>query len=487
MAPITVLLEEPTSDQDVSPRAQPAGAAAAGTRGRLPAPLLLVLACLALAALSLLAPSAPTYDPWSWIVWGREITHLDLVTTTGPSWKPLPVLFTTAFAPLGGAAPALWLVVARAGALAAVALAYLLGRALGAGRVGAGAAAVALATAPWWTANAWLGNSEALLVACVLGAVLAHLHGHRRGAFALAVAAGLLRPEAWPFLGLYGLWLVWRDRGKLRLVAGGLALMPLLWLAPEQWGSGDLWRASNRAQTDLPPGSPGRAEHPALEILRSFWELLPRGVWAAVAVAAVAGVVAVRRRAIPWPVLALGILATAWVALVAVMASTGYSGNQRYLIAPAAMVIVLAGIGAAAALRVLPGVLRPLAAAGVLAAFALTGLLDTIDREPEAIAQSRLPGDLQRAVADAGGAQRLRACGPIYTDPLLVPAVAWRLGMHLGDVDYRPVAGSAVVVRGRVSSYQPVAPSLEAFAGLPQRTLAVAPRWRILATGRCAA
>ncbi len=41
---------------------------------------LLVLGCLALAALSLLLPSVPTYDPWAWIIWGREVAHLDLVT-----------------------------------------------------------------------------------------------------------------------------------------------------------------------------------------------------------------------------------------------------------------------------------------------------------------------------------------------------------------------------------------------------------------------
>ncbi len=62
---------------------------------------LLVLACLGLAALSLLGPSSPTYDPWAWIIWGREITHLDLTTTSGPSWKPLPVFFTTSFALFG--------------------------------------------------------------------------------------------------------------------------------------------------------------------------------------------------------------------------------------------------------------------------------------------------------------------------------------------------------------------------------------------------
>jgi hypothetical protein len=47
--------------------------------------LLVVVGCLALAALSLLTPSAPTYDPWSWIIWGREVVHLDLSTVGGPS------------------------------------------------------------------------------------------------------------------------------------------------------------------------------------------------------------------------------------------------------------------------------------------------------------------------------------------------------------------------------------------------------------------
>ena len=60
------------------------------------------LAVLALTALTFLVPSAPTYDPWAWIVWGREILHLDLSTVDGPSWKPLPVLLTTPFALFGG-------------------------------------------------------------------------------------------------------------------------------------------------------------------------------------------------------------------------------------------------------------------------------------------------------------------------------------------------------------------------------------------------
>src|SRR5918998_3787653 len=61
----------------------------------------IVAGCLAVAGLTLLFPSTPTYDPWAWILWGREIVHLDLVTEGGPSWKPFTVVFTTPFSLFG--------------------------------------------------------------------------------------------------------------------------------------------------------------------------------------------------------------------------------------------------------------------------------------------------------------------------------------------------------------------------------------------------
>src|SRR2546423_1778846 len=79
---------------------------------------------LVIGALSLLIPSTPSYDPWAWLVWGREIVHVNLQTTGGPSWKPLPMLFTTVFALFGHAQPDLWLIVARAGAVMAVAMGF---------------------------------------------------------------------------------------------------------------------------------------------------------------------------------------------------------------------------------------------------------------------------------------------------------------------------------------------------------------------------
>lgn len=64
--------------------------------------------------LSLLFPIALSYDAWAWLIWAREIVHLDLVTDGGPSWKPLPVLIDLPFALAGDeVSPPLWLVVAR--------------------------------------------------------------------------------------------------------------------------------------------------------------------------------------------------------------------------------------------------------------------------------------------------------------------------------------------------------------------------------------
>jgi hypothetical protein len=60
-------------------------------------------------------PLAPGYDAWAWLTWGREAGRLELSTVDGPAWKPLPVAVTALLAPAGDAAPALWLLLVRAG------------------------------------------------------------------------------------------------------------------------------------------------------------------------------------------------------------------------------------------------------------------------------------------------------------------------------------------------------------------------------------
>ncbi len=67
---------------------------------------LLVIAAVAAASLLAFRP-APGYDPWTWLLWGREVAGGGLSTVGGPAFKPLPVAICALLAPLGGAAP--WL------------------------------------------------------------------------------------------------------------------------------------------------------------------------------------------------------------------------------------------------------------------------------------------------------------------------------------------------------------------------------------------
>ena len=442
-----------------------------------------------LAALSLLLPTVPTYDPWSWIVWGREITQLDLNTVNGPSWKPLPVVVTTIGAVFGDGAPWVWMLVARAGAIAGVALTFLLARRL-AGPAAGIAAAVAVALAPWYLRNAALGNSEGLMVALLLAAVLAHLGGRRGWAFAFAIGCGLLRPEAWPFLGLYALWLLWEDRSRLLWLGASLAGMLAAWLGPELWGSGDPWRASDRAQQPN-ADSPAFADRPGLQVVENAVDMVPAPALAGALVALVLALV-LRRRRSERRTVALGLLAlaAAWIGLVAAMTVGGFSGNQRYLVVPAALLAVVGAAGivwmivlVAPRLRRVPATA---AAAGglVLAATFAAPMADSLPAMVRGVEyQVSLTRDLEPLVAEAGGAERLLACGRAYTGPFLVPAVAWELGVHIEDVRLEPEPPAVVFHVKTTNHSRWFSPGLR--AGAP-RTLARRGGWIVSADCRVA-
>ena len=457
-----------------------------GADGRLSASVAIVAGSTLLAALSLLLPTVPTYDPWSWIIWGREVTQLDLSTVSGPSWKPLPVAVTTFGALLGDGAPWVWMLVARAGAIAGVGLAFVLARRL-AGPAAGIAAAAALAIAPWYLRNGALGNSEGLMVALLLAGVLAHLDARRGWAFAFGVGCGLLRPEAWPFLGLYALWLLWEDRSRLAWLALSLVGMLAAWLGPELWGSGNAWRASDRAQQPN-PDSPAFADQPALQVVENAIAMVPP---VAAVGALVMALLSLRLRGRhPRFAVALGLLAlaAAWTLLVALMTVRGFSGNQRYLVVPAALLIVVGAAGIVSALAlVLPRLRRArfavAVAGGVLLAVAFVardaGELPVTLRSVEY--QVDLTDDLKPLIAEAGGAEALLACGRAYTGPFLVPAVAWRLGVHMKDVRLEPEPPAVVFHVKTVPTVRWFSPGLR--AGGPQ-TLARRGGWVVTADCR---
>jgi hypothetical protein len=420
---------------------------------------LLVLGCLGLAALSLLLPSTPTYDPWAWIIWGREIVHLDLVTTDGPSWKPLPVFFTAPFSLIGdGPAPELWIMVARAGGALAIAMTFRLGARL-AGPVAGAIAAVTLLLSDEFIRNFARGNSEGLLVALCLWALERHLDGRRRDAFLLGAAAALLRPEVWPFWGLYGLWIVlgaydgrrvpWRE---LAFVAGSGVVVLALWFIPEYLGSGHALRAAERARQPN-PDSAAFASFPFAEVFRRSASILTVPVYAG---AAAAVAIAWRRRregGAAHVVLVLAVISTVLMIAVALMTQGGFAGNLRYVALPAAMVCILAGAGWVWIARGAGerwGAGAAVAVAAAVAALFVPFTISDVRELDQGMERVRLEADLYGAnleavIAKAGGEDRLKACGEVFTGPFQTQAVAWYLHLHETDVSIFPMPPGVVI------------------------------------------
>jgi hypothetical protein len=470
-------------------------------------------ACVAVAALTLLIGSVPTYDPWAWMVWGRELLSFDLDTSVGPAFKPLPVVL---LAPFGDAAPFVWLVVARAGALVAAVLAWRLARRLCGGSLLAGVvAASGVLLCSGWVWNGMLGNAEGLMLALVLGAFWCALDGRHRRAFLLGLAAGLLRTEAVPFLAVYAVWLWRRERAAgspdaearrgapgLRLRAPGLrplilaafAALPVLWLGPDLIGSGDPLRSSERARIPN-PGAPALAERPALESLGRAIALAPTMLWAGAALALLGAARGELARVAALPA-AVGV---AWMALVAMMSELGYSGEERYALPGVALVAVSAGAGVAwavgrVAARSAPEVTsvaisdasdhtrrsgelgggsrwgfgrrRWLAAAvgivliGAAVGESTAGLADDVrDLRHEA----RVYGTLDDAVAAAGGREAVLRCAPVHTAPYSRPALAWRLHVPMSGLSTEP-ASRGIAFRARPYRGAPVGPELRGSA-----------------------
>jgi hypothetical protein len=434
----------------------------------------LALAAVALAALSLLAPWTLAFDPAAWLVWGRDTLHVALDTSPGPSWKPLPVVFTTPFALVPGIAPALWMIVARAGGLLALAGAWALAERL-AGRWAGFAAAATMALSPWWLFNTALGNSEGLLAAAVVWAVVAQLEGRSRIALGLGTAAALLRPEVWPFLGLYGLWLWRHDRDARGVLAGCAVVIPLLWFGPDVIGAGGALSASRAAQGTPSPGSAALADIPAWALLKDFVELL---TWPAVVAGALA--VVLGDRAAPGSgrvirVLAAG--AVAWVAIVAVMTQAGYAGNPRYLVAAAAIGCSLAGIGAVSLARATRGG-APLGAAVLLAAVLAASIGTLDDQRSQLSLRPRAADSFDRVIAAAGGRDALLRCGALRSGTGSRSWVAWKLDVPMRGLGGRP-RSPGVVIRSRSWYGSALEPALKP----GHRVLAQDFHWQVVSLG----
>ena len=234
----------------------------------------------------------------------------------------------------------------------------------------------------------------------------------------------LARPQAWPFAALYGVVLVAAERRRGCLVAASLALSPLLWVLPDWWGSGDPLHAERVARVNLIAAG----THPGLHLLDTGWTLVPAPVWV-LALASV-GLAAHRRE---WTVLVLGLTATSWIGVEAAATTLGYPGATRFLVLPAALACVLAGIGGAWLAQTAPRPARPLLAAGLIAAalpFLGTPAAALLGSAQASVTRARFQLDLRRSVERAGGYAALHSRGA----PPIPGGLWWNAGALAWDL-----------------------------------------------------
>ncbi|HUY58838.1 MAG TPA: hypothetical protein VMV16_03935 [Solirubrobacteraceae bacterium] len=473
----------------------------------------LTLLALALSALSLLFPSTPSYDPYSWLIWGREIFHGQLHIAGGSSWKPLPVIFTTVFALFGSAQPNLWLVVARAGAVVTALMSVRLtvritwslvsqsrvgalrrgeswlGRTVAVAPAVLAGAAVLICTTftRGYPVNMMLGYSEGVMTAAFLIAVERAWDGHHRQAFALGIIPCLDRPEVWLLWGLYGLWLMRRERGARLLVIGLGILMLALWVVPQELGGGHggILGLATHAQHNRSRKSAANTSFPFWnELAYTLWPLIvERLEFASLLLTGYTAylLVRARRRLGSWrgavehypaavAAALAGMFGFVWWLGIAVETEAGFAGNPRY----AVIGVMLVGVSGCAAYgwacvglatlvaRVWGRIRRRsgngratvsnrsmtwLAAAAtlvLLVVFALvpdrfTNRMPTISSIRYALRyQARLREEFAALIRHAGGTQKVMGCGSMMANNYQVTMLAWDLDVPIYFVQALP-------------------------------------------------
>lgn len=328
---------------------------------RLATPLAIALGAVLLRVVS--GVGFVNYDTLYALVWGRQLAHAgdpQYGIPFAPTPHPLLQILGIVLSPLP----------ARTTANVAVALAFLALAACGWAvcrlgalwfnrPTGAVAAVLLLTRVPIlsYGVRAYVDVPYLLLV---LGALIVETRRPRAGApvLALLALAGLLRPEAWAFSGLYWLYLAlpgrvpaaWAARVGRRPGAGGeplpagrlvrLALLalaaPLVWMGSDWLVTGEpLWSLTNTRHTARALGrEAGIAKVPEY-IPRRIGEVLGPAALAGAGIGGMLALLWLRRRALGGAI--VGVTA---VLVFAALASAGLPIDTRYAFLPGAILCI---------------------------------------------------------------------------------------------------------------------------------------------------
>lgn len=410
-------------------------------------PVAAFVAVLGLAVLAVATTRMrPAYDAYGWLVWGHQTLYGSLNTDGAPSWKALAFLFTLPYSLAGRGAMELWMVTAVAATLSSAVFAARIahrltgpspGRPYAAG-VAAAFAGLGVLGISGYSHLALIASSDPMVLALCLAAVDAHLGKHPRAAFVLLVLASLGRPETWPFVLLYAAW-AWRAVPSTRwLVVVGLALIPALSFGIPALTSKS-WLSAAHLDLHSPNALHGNKITGVIGRLLGLYEL-PMWVAALVGVA----LAAVRRDRVLLVLAGAGAL---WVVVEIVLAYRGFSAVARYLIEPAAVIVVIAGTAVGWVLAGSSRHPRGSSWAGIVAVAVLVATLvpsaaqrvRTVRAEiRDAHSFAAQDDSLEAVIVRDGGAARILACGAPVTDVGHQSVLAWDTGLNVGEVGYKP-------------------------------------------------
>jgi hypothetical protein len=393
------------------------------------------------AVLLLLFPVGfPNYDTIYALVWGRELAHLespDHGAALPPTPHPLTELWGLATTPLGDATITMTMI----GAYVSLGLigffVYRLGAIWFDRWVGGTAALIVLTRAPFLS-NGLRAYIDLPYIALCLAALLVEAKRPRAGwpVLALLALAGLLRPEAWLFAGVYWLYLAYTadrsDSSRMKRELAPLAILaaagPILWVLFDWITTGSptySWTGTKETVETLE-----RQTGPVDLVLygpRRLGEVLQ---WPGM-VGAIGGVVLglafLRRRSV------LGVAAAALALLAfAILACGGLAILPRYTMLAAAVLAIFVGLALFGWRLLEPGDpwrRRWQVFAAVVAAMFLVWLPNQWDLDSrvdtDLTNQARIEGDLSELV-DAGAFEPL--CGKIAVpNHRAVPRLAFGL------------------------------------------------------------
>ena len=289
----------------------------------------------------------PNYDTLYSLVWGQQLARGQTPTyavTIAPTPHPLAEVVGLVLSPLGAAATIS--IVLTLAYLALAALPYLVYR-LGSEWFSwpVGLAAAALLISRYEILSYGVRAYVDIPYTCfVLAALLVETRRRRAGwpVIALLDVAGLLRPEAWLFAGVYWLYLLpgrsWRERAGL---AALVAITPLAWVLSDLAITGNLlWSLHHTQSTATQLKRPtGLLKFPYTGARRLGEVLGPDGLITA-AIGGVLSLWLLRPRI--WLGLGAGLVA---LLAFAIVASSGLPIDDRYTFVLVALLAICAGAG----------------------------------------------------------------------------------------------------------------------------------------------